>query len=228
MAVSELKELLRCKLMFISQCIESGRIHNLSNDMDNVFSMACQLSNLTDIDDTLNNLELVAEMLPDLAVTGQYVPNCPRPELTRGHLGRPSFLIDRDVLEFLLSNCFKVQDIASMLGVGKRTIERRLQEYGLGVSQTYSEISDDDLVERVQNIVKDFPHVGYRSVSSILKSEGYRIQEYRVRNAMKMTDPEGILFRRLFLTTHRIQRRTYSVAGSQALWHIDGNHKLIR
>ena len=68
MAVSELKELLRCKLMFISQCIESGRIHNLSNDMDNVFSMACQLSNLTDIDDTLNNLELVAEMLPDLAV----------------------------------------------------------------------------------------------------------------------------------------------------------------
>jgi len=29
-------------------------------------------------------------------------------------------------------------------------------------------------------------------------------------------------------TVHRMRRRSYRVAGPNSLWHIDGNHKLIR
>jgi hypothetical protein len=43
---------------------------------------------------------------------------------------------------------------------------------------------------------------------------------------MQRVDPEGILLRALEMNT--IRRRQYSVAGPLSLWHIDGNHKLIR
>ncbi|KAK1161546.1 hypothetical protein AOXY_G19120 [Acipenser oxyrinchus oxyrinchus] len=43
---------------------------------------------------------------------------------------------------------------------------------------------------------------------------------------MKRVDPEGVLERALSL--HTVRRRSYSVTAPQSLWHIDGNHKLIR
>jgi hypothetical protein len=41
---------------------------------------------------------------------------------------------------------------------------------------------------------------------------------------MKRVNPVGSAFRSI----QQIHRRTYSVAGPNSLWHIDGNHKLIR
>ena len=43
---------------------------------------------------------------------------------------------------------------------------------------------------------------------------------------MRRTDPEGIIVRALQLrVTHR---RVYNVKQPLSLWHMDGNHKLIR
>ena len=80
----------------------------------------------------------------------------------------------------------------------------------------------------VQKIIQEFPDVGYRTVAGILLSKGHRVQERRVREAMRYADPQGVLFRRLFMSTCRIQRRTYNVRAPLALWHIDGNHNLVR
>ncbi|XP_014671670.1 PREDICTED: uncharacterized protein LOC106812336 isoform X3 [Priapulus caudatus] len=52
------------------------------------------------------------------------------------------------------------------------------------------------------------------------------VQEYRIRSAIRCVDPEGVLQRALQISF--IQRRCYSVPGPNCLWHIDGNHKLIR
>ena len=59
-----------------------------------------------------------------------------------------------------------------------------------------------------------------------LTSKGVKVTWERVRATLWKVDPEGILNRSL----HRplIQRRQYCVPGCLALWHIDGNHKLIR
>jgi hypothetical protein len=148
--------------------------------------------------------------------------------MEQGFRGRPAFNIASETLEYFLENNFKVGEISTMLGVSKRTIERRLKDLGLSVASTYSKIDDQELEEKVRRIILDFPAVGYRTVSSMLMSEGHRLQEYRIRRAVKVVDPEGVLFRRLFLTTCRIHRRQYFVSGPLALWHIDGNHKLIR
>lgn len=64
-----------------------------------------------------------------------------------------------------------------MLNVSKRTIERRLQEYNLSISQTYSNLSGYELNEKVTKIIIDFPHIGYRTVGSMLESQGHRVQE---------------------------------------------------
>ena len=57
----------------------------------------------------------------------------------------------------------------------------------------------------------------------MLVSSGICVQRHRLRKALKDADPLGIRLR----TMNRIQRREYRVHSPLALWHMDGNHKLI-
>ena len=57
-----------------------------------------------------------------------------------------------------------------------------------------------------------------------LLAEGIRVQQLRIRECQRRVDPGGVVLRRLT----SINRRRYKVNGPLALWHIDGNHKLIR
>lgn len=45
-------------------------------------------------------------------------------------------------------------------------------------------------------------------------------------DSMRRVNPEGVMMPRLSIQTAR--RRQYSVPAPNHLWHIDGNHKLIR
>ena len=51
-----------------------------------------------------------------------------------GARGRPSFQIPQEQLSFLLDQGFKVSEIGVLLGVGQRTVERRMSAFGLSVS----------------------------------------------------------------------------------------------
>ena len=85
-------------------------------------------------------------------------------------------------------------------------------------------MSDDQLDMIVSEIQAQFPTAGNRQMCGLLRARGVRIQFHRVREAQRRVDPEGSFMIRL----HSLYRRRYSVAGPQHLWHIDGNHKLIR
>ena len=52
----------------------------------------------------------------------------------------------------------------------------------------------------------------------------HRVPEERVRSGLKRINPDGVALRWLQISP----RRSYSVPGPLSLWHIDGNHKLIR
>ena len=82
------------------------------------------------------------------------------------------------------------------------------------------------IVEQFQgNYLKtEFPNAGYRRVHSQLVSRGIRVSHLRVREAMHRCDPEGTAMRWLIITP----RAKNCVSGPLALWHVDGNHKLIR
>ena len=59
-----------------------------------------------------------------------------------------------------------------------------------------------------------------------LRARGLQIQWHRIEDSMKRVCPEGVLMRSLQFTV--LKRRIYNVRSPLSLWHIDGNHKLIR
>ena len=91
---------------------------------------------------------------------------------------------------------------------------------------SHSEIPDHELDLTVDEILQSFPNCGIRRMKGFLQSKGLRLQWDRVCASMWRVDPTSLLLRTTQLNT--IQRRKYAVPGTLALWHLDGNHKLIR
>ena len=92
--------------------------------------------------------------------------------------------------------------------------------------QCYSSITltDEDLDNVVTQINRHYPRHGYRNVEGHLLQRNMRVSRQRVRDSLCRVDPEGIALR----WSNAIQRRSYNVYGPNALWHIDGQHGLIR
>ena len=149
----------------------------------------------------------------------------PQVEFSEGK-GRPRLVIRRQHLEELFDLGCTVAYVANLLGVCKRTIERRMSEFGITVGRTYTPLSDEELDQKVREIVERFPNIGYRRLTGFLISKGLKVCRERIRASLKRVHPEGILLRSLELNI--VRRRQYNVRGPLALWHVDGNHKLIR
>lgn len=141
-----------------------------------------------------------------------------------GSRGRPWLNVQPDHLAFLLDHSFTASDIARLLGISRSTISRRMREWNMSVANTYSDVNDDEVDRAVLDIKRTFPDAGYRMVSGLLKARGWSIQRDRVRLSVARVDPLGVAER----WASSIPRRIYSVSGPNSLWHIDGNHKLIR
>ena len=86
-----------------------------------------------------------------------------------------------------------------------------------------TDINDYELDERIRDITHN-KNIGYRGAKSQLEAVGIQLSYSRVRESMLRVDPGGIALR----WGNTVQRRTYSVKSPNELWHIDGNHKLIR
>ena len=138
--------------------------------------------------------------------------------------GRPRFNIEKDQLSSLIEAGFTVAQVPELIGVSKRTIFRRMSEFDLSVRATYTDLTDMELDEIVKQVHVEFPTCGNKQMMGHLLSRGIRVQQVRIRESMRRTDLEGTIARR----TGILQRRQYKVPGPRSLFHIDGNHKLIR
>ena len=99
-----------------------------------------------------------------------------------------------------------------------------MQQYGIAYNDRYSHISDDRLREVIEDVRKDHPNMGEIMILGHLRSRQINVQRHRVRHLLEQIDPEGLRRRR----SRPIQRRSYEVPCPNYMWHIDGNHKLIR
>lgn len=138
--------------------------------------------------------------------------------------GRPKFDIKKEQLEYLLHLGFNCPRIADVLGVSLSTIRRRMSEFGLSITALYSTITDQELDALVSQIKVEFPNCGSRLMHGHLLCRGHQISQARIREALHRVDPEGVVIR----WSAAVQRRKYAVASPLSLWHLDGNHKLIR
>lgn len=137
--------------------------------------------------------------------------------------GRPRIRVEEEQLRFLVESNFRTVDIASLFGCSRRTIERRMQEYG-NTHNDFSDLSDSDLDVLVSSVVLLHPQCGEKSVTGRLRSLGYNVQRERVRCSIRRVDPVGVELRARSV----LHRRRYQVDSPNSMWHLDGYHKLIR
>ena len=138
--------------------------------------------------------------------------------LFTGRRGRPKIRITAGMLHYFFSHA----STTAMLLLS--TIRRRMSEYGIMIRSQYSTLSDSELDRVVTSIQHSNPNCGYRMMQGYLARLGHRVQQCRVRESMARIDPLGMISR----WCNTIQTRHYSVAAPNELWHIDGNHHLIR
>lgn len=143
-----------------------------------------------------------------------------------GAKGPPKFLTSREHLPNLVSMQLSIPCIAQLLGVSTRTINRRLNKYGISIRDTYTKITDEELDNLVSSVKAESPHLGHRMMKGRLQALGHRVPWTRVWDSMHRVDSAGILSRMTQLRC--VVRRIYSVQGPLHLVHIDTNHKLIR
>ena len=143
-----------------------------------------------------------------------------------GRRGRPKFLLPVHTLQFLRELHFSWTKIACILGISRRTLFSIRQELGFEAidPSAYSQISDHEIRLHIKEIKLQMPDAGIRMIRGILRSRGINIQIVRIRDMMYEVDPVGMSSR--WATV--VKRRVYTVKSPNALWHIDGNHKLVR
>lgn len=137
-------------------------------------------------------------------------------------VGRPSLSLDMYEVEYLRSLGFTWTDISRILDVSRSTLYRKIEGAGLNF-QTYTMMSDTELDRVVSEIKADHPFIGEVMIAGNLRSRHIQVTRSRLRASIHRLDP--------FVHDNMkcaIRRRTYHVQSPNYIWHIDGNHKLIR
>lgn len=143
-----------------------------------------------------------------------------------GRRGRPRKIPDKNLLReaFAPNRNISVTQLAQTIGVHRNTLSTYLKEYEISPHH-FSAISDSDLDLLIGEYRNKYPQSGVRYLRGRLrKKHGLRIQKRRIKESIDRVDPLGTALRNY--TT--IQRRSYHVSRPNALWHLDGHHKLIR
>ena len=110
------------------------------------------------------------------------------------------------------------KDIAVILGVSVRTLQRRAKEWNIS---KYNRISNADIDNTVREILQEFPTAGEVMLAGHITARQLCIKRQRIRDSIHRIRGQSSC-------SQRIQRRVYSVPGPNYLWHADGHHKLIK
>ncbi|KAJ8086154.1 hypothetical protein PM082_004976 [Marasmius tenuissimus] len=153
------------------------------------------------------------------------------PKLVRlhrtGKRGRPAKVIDENYLKEAMGSgqAITIAKLAKTkpLSVHRNTLRKYMKGYNLE-SWRFSRISNRKLDEIVRGYRKEHPGSGLSYLMGHLCSHhGLRVQRHRILGSIARVDGLGVILRR----NQAIRRRRYKVSRPNALWHIDGHHKLI-
>jgi hypothetical protein len=158
-----------------------------------------------------------------------------------GRRGRPRLNIDPTFLAYSLE-LRGPKALASILNCSSRTIRRRALEEGFvepgfpvlqataapdgsltmehtSGTPSMSYLSDEELDQKVAQILEIFPNFGRSMISGHLRADGHRVPTSRIRlSYVRVHGSPGAFGQR------QIARRKYSVPGPNSLWHHDGQH----
>ena len=138
-------------------------------------------------------------------------------------VGRPKLDVARDEIIYLKQLNYSWTKIAEILQISRQTLYRRLQLFGIDPCK-FSLISESDLDNAVKDIKVSHPSSGEVMMQGHLMYRGIKVPRERLRSAIHRVDHDNTISRQ----TSVIRRRVYSTPCPNAVWHIDGNHKMIR
>lgn len=138
-------------------------------------------------------------------------------------VGRPVLHVDIGYVIHLRSLHYTWTKIATMVGVSRATLYRRLQEAGI-LPDDYTALTNAELDETIRSIKQDHPNDGEKLMQGHLRRMGIRVPRKLLRQSIHRVDHINTVARRHSV----IRRRVYSVPYPNFIWHIDGHHKLIR
>ena len=136
-------------------------------------------------------------------------------------VGRPSLQINMEDVEDMRKAGMSITKISQALGVSRSTLYRAMESSDL---LGFTEISDQRLDELVIRYKQTHPFDGERMLIGYLRSQDIHLPRRRIRECIHRVDAGGVRSRSVKL----IQRRTYYAKGANYVWHMDGNHKLVR
>ena len=131
--------------------------------------------------------------------------------------------MDVEEIEYLRTLHFSWTKIANILSISRSTLYRRLEDNHLSRDIRFAEISDREIDRIIRAIKADHPNDGERMMSGHLVARGIFIQRTRLRASIHRTDPVNTALRR----SVAVRRRVYYAEGPNAVWHLDGHHKLV-
>jgi hypothetical protein len=140
--------------------------------------------------------------------------------------GRPRKNISPEVLHdaFQRGRSIPTTVLASILGIDRKTLRARKNE--MGIDSGFDEISDNDLDNLVREYRQENPAGGRGYVIGRLRAVHLlRIQQHRVSDSMNRIDRLGQAMKQR--VGKKKEPKVYQVPRPNALWHIDGHHKLI-
>ena len=137
-------------------------------------------------------------------------------------VGRPLIDVSIDAILELRALNYKWTKIATLLNISRATLYRRLQDAGISTNDQ-TVLSDHQLDEIVRSIKVGHPNDEVLMRGHLL-SIGVRVPRQALRNSIHRVDHVNTIARRQPVVRHRV----YSVPYPNYIWHIDGNHKLIR
>ena len=119
---------------------------------------------------------------------------------------------------------YKITQMATLLGVSRPTVYKLMEEQGICHKDRYSSISDSELDDQLIGIKVNHPNVGEVMTAGHLRARGVHVRRADLRAALHRVDPDGVVERR----RSRLRHRVYDCPCPNYVWHMDGNHKLVR
>lgn len=137
--------------------------------------------------------------------------------------GRPRKAISEEFLReaFRPERNISIPNLASALGVHVSTVKRYMHQYGIK-RQPFSTISDSSLDAVIKEYKAVHPNTGIRYIRGHLSHQGMRVQRDRIVASLSRVDSVA----KVISQRKVIERREYESSRPNALWHVDGHHKL--
>jgi hypothetical protein len=140
-----------------------------------------------------------------------------------GKRGRPRKIVSDSFLRevFKPGRNITISRIATTLGVHRNSIKNYMKLYKI-VRQPFSTTVDSQLDSMIKRFKDSHPNTGIRYIRGFLLQQGLRVQRSRIIASLSRVDDVA----KVVLRNKTIKRREYKSARPNALWHLDGHHKL--